>query len=71
MDAMATSTQSLSDLDLDVGGRPFGYAPYSPVSIDGFTPMHYIRRASIIRSFFISFAPAIKTPVLDPAEARC
>jgi hypothetical protein len=45
--------------DPDAGSRILGYEPYSPVSIDGFTPVHHIRRGPN-QSRFNSFAQLIE-----------
>jgi hypothetical protein len=64
----ATPPQTISDPD--AGSRVLGYAPFKPISVDGFTPMPHVRRASIIRFFLISFAPALEMSRLLLKRAR-
>ena len=54
----ATPPQTISDPD--AGSRVLGYAPFKPISVDGFTPTPHVRRVSIIGFFLISFAPAVE-----------
>lgn len=62
----ATPPQTISDPD--AGSRVLGYAPFKPISVDGFTP-HHVRRASIIGVFLRAFAPAQKCARLIPGIA--